>query len=253
MASPKTLHYDIFKYWRNKLISEDGNIFEWPKPNGKNCIEVVEDWGEPRCWACGRDAGKFHREAHYEEWLACDSEEGYIKIWNHKLVKKDLNRCHIIPDALGGEDVPSNLFLMCPECHQLSPDTTNPNSFFRWVYRRKKTMYDGKMSADVLFNCINFELNEQGYLNWDGICNIASVFLDDETFESKISLDHIQQFLKEHMGMHAYAVADSSMVFCFTDYFKMLYDSFMENQWGTEKQNARKRRTNNTCVDVKGA
>jgi HNH endonuclease len=47
--------------------------------------------------------------------------------------KAPLQRCHIIPKSLGGSDDPNNLFLMCRECHDLSPDTTDVDLFFQWA------------------------------------------------------------------------------------------------------------------------
>jgi hypothetical protein len=46
---------------------------------------------------------------------------------------RPLQRCHIIPKSLGGSDEPSNLFLMCAECHDLAPNTPLPHLFFKWV------------------------------------------------------------------------------------------------------------------------
>jgi len=44
-----------------------------------------------------------------------------------------LQRCHIIPRSLGGNTDPSNLFLMCTECHDLAPNTTSRDIFLRWA------------------------------------------------------------------------------------------------------------------------
>lgn len=44
-----------------------------------------------------------------------------------------LQRCHIIPHALGGSQEPGNLFLLCSECHSNNPDTVFPEFFFKYV------------------------------------------------------------------------------------------------------------------------
>ena len=36
-------------------------------------------------------------------------------------------RCHVIPDALDGEDTPSNYRLLCPDCHIEAPNVNDPN------------------------------------------------------------------------------------------------------------------------------
>jgi len=103
---------DIFEYWKDWL--------------DERCF----DWGEPSCWACGRwwDT-KYDVEDPNAPW------EEIRKAWN----KVPLQRCHIIPKSLGGEDEPSNLFLMCKECHDRAPDTTSREAFFKWVENQNWT------------------------------------------------------------------------------------------------------------------
>ena len=57
------------------------------------------------CWACGCCEGR----------------------WGH-----GLDRCHIVPLALGGGSAPSNLLMMCRSCHQDNPDTRDPAVFWSW-------------------------------------------------------------------------------------------------------------------------
>lgn len=40
--------------------------------------------------------------------------------------ERNLQRCHIIPDSLGGKDEPSNLVLLCKRCHAEGPNVTDP-------------------------------------------------------------------------------------------------------------------------------
>ncbi|MFC1684118.1 HNH endonuclease [Pseudomonadota bacterium] len=48
--------------------------------------------------------------------------------------KRLLQRCHIIPRALGGEESPSNLVLLCGQCHAEAPNVADAN--FMWVWLR---------------------------------------------------------------------------------------------------------------------
>lgn len=48
--------------------------------------------------------------------------------------KRNLQRCHIIPRALGGEEIPSNLVLLCAQCHAEAPNVADHN--FMWVWLR---------------------------------------------------------------------------------------------------------------------
>lgn len=50
--------------------------------------------------------------------------------------------CHIMPKSLGGADNPENLFLLCGECHFVSPDTTNRCVFYDWINEHATTSFD---------------------------------------------------------------------------------------------------------------
>src|SRR5262249_7661154 len=58
------------------------------------------DWSEAeeRCWRCG--------------------------------YKSSLQKCHIVPDSLGGAARPSNLVLLCCRCHREAPNVADPR--FMW-------------------------------------------------------------------------------------------------------------------------
>lgn len=76
--------------------------------------------GHAFCWACGVKKSKI----------------------------ASLDKCHILPYALGGSNEPSNFFLMCGDCHDLSPDSAFPDIFFRWV--RHREAYTNKYLQDIL-------------------------------------------------------------------------------------------------------
>lgn len=48
--------------------------------------------------------------------------------------KRKLQRCHIVPNSLGGEDIPSNLVLLCAQCHAEAPNVADPD--FMWIWLR---------------------------------------------------------------------------------------------------------------------
>lgn len=132
----RTKHSDIFDYYKDKCITDDGEIeveigydgYNESKVNSRNSIPIIEDWGEPCCFACGR-------------WTGVEVEtpnDDLIQLWNQSAVKSSLERAHIVPHALGGKDEPQNLFCLCKRCHHDSPDTIYPKEFFRWCYKRRK-------------------------------------------------------------------------------------------------------------------
>ena len=81
-----------------------------------------------------------HREivnywaAHQDECgLSVDWAEAEDLCWRcaHKRL---LQRCHIIPKSLGGNENPSNLVLLCAQCHAEAPNVADPE--FMWVWLR---------------------------------------------------------------------------------------------------------------------
>lgn len=53
--------------------------------------------------------------------------------WNCGHLTKNTQRCHIIPDMLGGEDIPSNYVLLCEECHEEAPNINNSEDMWDWI------------------------------------------------------------------------------------------------------------------------
>lgn len=75
------------------------------------------DLGEPSCFACG--------------WMAADPDEDPI-VWAAWDLAK-LERCHLVPHALGGPDEPANLVLLCGRCHSEAPDVRDAGYMLRWI------------------------------------------------------------------------------------------------------------------------
>lgn len=134
MSRPlNTSHSRIFDYWKDKAITKDGTVI-LDDFNDKNSIPVIYDHGEPCCWACARFIYKAFDAKGYEELANYNPR----MLYDLPIVKSQYNRCHIVPHQAGGSDEPSNLFLLCEECHEESPDTLNPKNFFKWVYKKRK-------------------------------------------------------------------------------------------------------------------
>lgn len=82
----------------------------WTKHQDECGLSV--DWAEAeeRCWRCG--------------------------------CKRNLERCHIIPDSLGGKDMPENLVLLCKRCHAEGPNVTDPEIMWDWIRAYGVPFYD---------------------------------------------------------------------------------------------------------------
>jgi len=68
-------------------------------------------------------------------------EEGYVDLepgefdrcWCCGNSRRKLQRCHIIPAALGGSDAIENLIPLCSRCHDKQPDVDDPVHTFEWI------------------------------------------------------------------------------------------------------------------------
>ncbi len=74
--------------------------------------DLSVDWSEAneRCWRCG--------------------------------YKTNLQKCHIIPDSLGGKDEPSNLVLLCARCHIDAPNVESEIFMWDWIKANHTAFYD---------------------------------------------------------------------------------------------------------------
>lgn len=83
----------------------------WVENNNIDEQELNFDWADAytHCWNCG--------------------DNKYRTTTN----KPSLERCHIIPHSLGGNDSPDNYVLLCKECHQEAPNIRNSNDMWDWI------------------------------------------------------------------------------------------------------------------------
>lgn len=56
--------------------------------------------------------------------------------------KGDLQRCHIVPDSLGGKDAPENLVLLCKKCHAEAPNVQDNAIMWDWIKAYHTFFYD---------------------------------------------------------------------------------------------------------------
>ena len=133
MARPSKA--EIVKYWKDWLIAHGFNL------------------GEPACWACS-----CWWEPKYD---IKDPNASWDEIYNCWNKVRQLQRCHIIPESLGGSNEdPSNLFLMCKQCHDLAPDTTSKEMFFTWI---EKQSWLKRIYEEIKKDIANFDIAENEY------------------------------------------------------------------------------------------
>lgn len=73
--------------------------------------------------------------------LSVDFAEAHERCWRcgHK---RGVERCHIVPDSLGGEDIPANFVLLCKRCHLDNPNVADTEVMWDWLRAYAVPFYD---------------------------------------------------------------------------------------------------------------
>lgn len=162
----RTKKSEIVKYWYEKQQREVGD----------NRKIYITDIGEPTCMACDKRWG-----TKYDNQDENATNEECYKLWD-KVGR--LQRCHIIPMALGGNDEPENYWLMCKQCHVLAPDTVSKKVFFLWADQQNHR--EAFMAAELAMQC---DFKEKD------IDNIGHIMLSKDfiKFSSENSVHHFDR------------------------------------------------------------
>lgn len=203
MATFTTTHYEIFEYWKDRCLDK---LLTKEVPSIEH--RIVWDEGNPCCWACGKPVFRHDK-------IKTNGDVELKRLWNDPDVKSKLERCHIVPRALGGSDEPSNLFLLCPECHTLSPDTTNPTNFYRWVATRRENYWWGKLSPVAILKGVEESLATRGMPTLRELLSLVDAGRVDE--------DSLSKFANGRVGTHCSAVSDSTIIATATDWILNLW------------------------------
>jgi hypothetical protein len=225
MSQISTSHYQIFDYWRNKVIRSNGNIATLGDDSRKGDEPVVCDCYCPRCWGCGVAVVNDNQP---DKWITVNSsnenEELNIRaIWDHKNTKAKLERCHIIPNLLNGTDTPSNLFLMCVECHQLSPDTIYPDMFFKWVLERRKKYIFGHWNPKYILNEAGKLLEQDCGMTLIEILEAIHILGGDV----KIEESPLKEFMVGKIGSHGTKISESSAIIAMEKWLLSIYSNLI--------------------------
>ena len=219
MAEVTTSHYKIYDFWKDKAITPKGNVINTRDSHTLDDKIAVDDPYVPRCWGCGQPVV---RDSQLDKWIDKTSGEGdeneqLKNLWNSKEVKHKFNRCHIVPGALGGKDEPSNLFLMCGECHHLSPDTIYVSSFFKWVLQRRKQMLWGKLHPNYALEQIDKMLQQDYNVTFMELLNkIHELGGDDRIKDTKNDL-------MNKIGTHCSGISESTWIVGMTKWLMSIY------------------------------
>jgi len=80
-----------------------------------------------------------------ESDMGCDWSEALERCWRCSRKGrrgKALQRCHIVPRSIGGQDVPSNYVLLCRWCHDEAPNVPDASYMWQWIRETHAPFYD---------------------------------------------------------------------------------------------------------------
>lgn len=113
-------------------------------------------------------------ERHMDESeMSVDFAEAHERCWRCGC-KRNLDRFHIVPASLGGEDVPSNFVLLCKRCHLDNPNVADPEIMWDWLRAYQVCFYDtfwqiqGMKEYEKIYSVsFNEELQNRGVTDKD--------------------------------------------------------------------------------------
>jgi len=134
-----------------------------------------------------REAILYHIRRVDEMDLGVDWSEAHERCWRCG-DKTKCQKCHIVPDSLGGKDEASNLVALCADCHDEAPNVTDSAAMWLWIKSTHTGTYDTfwGLRAELLAHQMEPRLK-----GWQ-----AASGLDQETLLQR----YRQQFA--HAGMH---------------------------------------------------
>lgn len=79
-----------------------------------------------------KDAVAYWEERIYEGDIGCDWDEAEVRCWRCGYLRA-CQKCHIVPQSLGGSDEVSNLIPLCADCHDEMPNVKDEGEVWRWI------------------------------------------------------------------------------------------------------------------------
>lgn len=135
------------------------------------------DFETPNCFACGKSSYS------KKSWSNCR-----------------MQRCHIIPRALGGSSSAGNFLLLCNSCHEAAPDINDRELVLRWVRERKIHIFYELRAIDDAFE-------QFGYPDWQNHEGVREII--NSKFPDLLSTDPTKE---KQWSTHGSEVSHSTWV-----------------------------------------
>lgn len=162
----------VVKYWANKYLSKNLEVIDYSE---EGAIPIIEDLKMPCCWACGCKNYKIYENKEYYPKLL---KEQYKNLWDLS-ESSFLQKAHIVPRQFQEKDVPSNLFLLCKQCHNESPDYIDTKYFFAYIRYMREHVLEVQDRRDKELKRAIYELSFKLNKN---ILSLENIFIDDLPF-----------------------------------------------------------------------
>jgi hypothetical protein len=88
-----------------------------------------------------KDAVAYWEPRVYEGDIGCDWDEADVRCWRCGYLRA-CQKCHIVPQSLGGSDEISNLIPLCADCHDEMPNVSDSSEVWRWIESDHGCLHD---------------------------------------------------------------------------------------------------------------
>jgi hypothetical protein len=88
-----------------------------------------------------KDAVAYWEPRVYEGDIGCDWDEADVRCWRCGYLRA-CQKCHIVPQSLGGSDEISNLIPLCADCHDEMPNVSDASEVWRWIKADHGCLHD---------------------------------------------------------------------------------------------------------------
>ncbi len=197
---------DIVQYWDNQtLIDVDGRYWN-----------PMKDIGEPSCQACG---------SYNPEW-----DEVHKDDLNKKWESTGLEKAHIVPHRMSGENIPSNFLMLCRSCHlDFDSEVVTENrramlDAYNWLIDRP-TKLNIKIESLIETFCINNKISKKELSRGRFLSSGIAEKVFDENQWLKIELNKKER--EKKFNIHAKNFEENKLLILeeYKDYYEVATDA----------------------------
>jgi hypothetical protein len=104
-----------------------------------SCARIAKRRKKVKQWI--KDAIAYWEPRVYEGDIGCDWDEADVRCWRCGYLRS-CQKCHIVPQSLGGSDESRNLIPLCADCHDEMPNTDDAAEVWKWIAEDHGELHD---------------------------------------------------------------------------------------------------------------